>query len=787
MTDLLLRNVRYAIRALVRTPGFTITAILTLALGIGANIAVFSALDAVLLKPLPYPDPDRLVRLRQTSESEGDTDVVRVRLTDWDRLSSSFDAISGYLVEDLSDTTGGEPERVRRATVLPRFTEVWGVPPAIGRSFTEADHRGGGPATVVLISDGYWRRRFDADPDVLTKVVRFGNRSYQVIGVMPATFVFHDRDVDWWTPEWVDAPWMTRTALGIIGIGRLRPGAALEQARTDLARVQAGLAQSFPDTDRDLRPVIAPLKDDLVGSAGQSLWLLFGAVSVLLLIVCSNIAALLLSRGAQRAPEIAVRYSLGATRRSLVAQLLTEAAVLALFGGAAGLLVGIGATAALQQLAADVPRLSEAGIDTRLAIYTLATVGVVALLCGTVPAWRAAGGTTPRLDTGARVTPRHSLQWALAGVQVVLSVALLSGAGLLLQSAAALSRVDAGFDHAHVLAFRISGSFGEEANYDRTVQRINRTLDELEALPGVSAAATTTALSGVSESYLDEYELTGVRAGERVIAQERFVSPSYFATMAIPLLAGDLCRRPEAARVEAPEAMVNRSFVRRYLGDRQAIGLSVAGRRITGVVADARERALHLEPEPTVYSCISAPSPFPHFLVRTTDDPAAAATVVRQRIRQLEPLRSVYNVTPLVERIGSAYAENRLRTTLLTAFAGSALFLACLGVYGTLSYMVGLRRREVGLRLALGAGRGRILRQFLAEGLRVAAIAAAIGLALSIASARVLSGMLYGVEPGDPVTLAGAVALVVAFAMVAAIIPSIRAALLNPMRVLREE
>jgi hypothetical protein len=309
----------------------------------------------------------------------------------------------------------------------------------------------------------------------------------------------------------------------------------------------------------------------------------------------------------------------------------------------------------------------------------------------------------------------------------------------------------------------------------------------LEALPGISAAATTTLLSGISESSLDEYELTGSRPGERVIAQGRFVSPSYFSTMTIPLVAGELCRRPETARVEVPEAMVNRSFVRRYLGDRPAVGQDVSGRRITGVVADAREQALNLEPEPTVYSCISAPTPFPGFLVRTTGDPAAAAGAVRTRIRELEPLRSVYDITPLDERIGSAYIDNRLRTTLLTAFAASALLLACLGVYATLSYVVGLRRREVGLRLALGAGRAGILRQFVWQGMRVAAVAAAVGLALYAAASRALSGMLFGVEPTDPATLAAVLVVVLTVATLASLIPAARAAFLQPMQVLREQ
>jgi predicted permease len=353
----------------------------------------------------------------------------------------------------------------------------------------------------------------------------------------------------------------------------------------------------------------------------------------------------------------------------------------------------------------------------------------------------------------------------------------------------ALSQVDAGFDATHVLTFRISGSFGEELDYSRTVQRINRTLDELRAMPGVTAAATTTQLPGTPGGFPAEFELVEGRAGERLPAEVRVVSPSYFETMRIPIAAGELCRRPMDA-TGTTEVMVNRRFAERYLAGRPAVGMHLAAvspDRIIGIVGDAREQGIDRSPTPTVYQCFSAPTPFPLFLVRTSGDPAALSSAVRLKINALEPLRSVYDIAPLDERIGDAYAENRLRTVVLAALAVTALVLACLGIYGTLGYVVGLRRREIGLRLALGAARSRILRQFVSQGVRVAAIACAFGLGLSFMFTRALSGMLFGVTPNDPATLAAAVAGVLGVAALAALIPAARAALVQPMRTLRDE
>jgi predicted permease len=426
-----------------------------------------------------------LVRIRQTDRLAGERDVAGVRVQDWNRDNRTFTAISGFVTEDVSDTTGHEPQRVRRATVLPNFFDVWGVHPARGRGFAPAEHQLGGPRAVV-VSDRYWRTRLGADPAVLTKQVRLGQLAFAIVGVMPPTFVFLDRETDWWVPEFVNAPWsQARQFNSTLTIGRLRPDITIEQASGDIARVQAELARKFPQTDGQLRPIVTAFADSVVGDSRGSLWVLFGAVSILLLIACSNIVALLLSRGAQRQQEIVVRYSLGATRQTVALQLLTETAVLAAAGGAAGLMVATLAASAHQRLAPDVPRLDQAGLNGRIVLYTATAAIVVSLLCGLLPALRASRGNALQRASSGRVSRRFGLQWLLAGVQVALAVTLLAGAGLLVRTASALAAVDTGFEPDRVLTFRISGSFGEDPDYTRTVQRINRTLDELETVPGV--------------------------------------------------------------------------------------------------------------------------------------------------------------------------------------------------------------------------------------------------------------------------------------------------------------
>ncbi|HUI42154.1 MAG TPA: ABC transporter permease [Terriglobia bacterium] len=804
-----LGNLRSALRFVRKSPWFAVTVVATLALGIGANSAVFSALDAVVLRPLPFPDSAQLMKIDQFNPKNAGQGgfAAPVRLEDWNRLNSTFQAIAGYYLEDESETSGELPEKVTSALVTPRFLQVWGVAPALGRDFTPDEERFGGPS-AVLISDRFWRRRFGADPAAVGKKLRLGGSSSTIVGVMPASFLFPERDVDVWSAVPMNAPYaQSRESTWFITIGRLKPGATLAQARANLAAVQAQLGRQFPKTDGELGVKVVALKETIVGDMQESLWLLFGSVSLLLLIACTNIAALLLARAAQRQHEIAIRFSLGASRGAVVAQLLTEAFVLALAGAGAGLLLAGAASKAFRMLAGNLPRVDEIGLDWRIVLYSLACAVAATLLCGLFPALRATRRSLSRSMAQAnrtQVSTRSRMQWTLVGVQVSLAVTLLAGAGLLVRSFQALGRVSPGFEVSHILTLHISAGWGETADMKALGQRIDRTLEALRSVPGVEAVATSADLPGVPTQYQTEVKLAegGTEPDRKLMVESRFVSPAYFATMQVPLLAGELCREPvsspdrKGAAWSSLQVMVNRSFANTYFGAAIPMGYHVQlpgnsfvppPGEIRGVVGDAREEGLNRAPSPTVYWCVSDPDPDPYYLIRARGAPMALAQTLRRKIHEVEPARSVFDVMPLSERLGDAFADTRLRTVLLAFFALTAVSLACLGLYGTLSYFVNIRRREVGLRLALGALRRQVLRQFLLEGLGVAALGCMGGLLLAAAFARLLSGMLYGVSPSDAITLTGVVALMLSVAALASVIPALRAARVEPMQVLREE
>ena len=793
-------NLKSASRFVRKSPSFSITVILTLAIGIGANSAVFSAIDAILLRPLPFPNGDQLMELRQynVKVKSPQSRIAPVRIEDWNRMNSTFQAITGYYSEDNSETSGALPEKVAQAFVTPRFLQVWGISPALGRDFNAEEEHFGGP-NAILISDRFWRRRFGADPNALGKKLRINGYSSSIVGVMPASFMFPERDVDLWSPAPPDAPIAQgREWTWYVGIGRLKPGVTLEQARADLATAQKQLGSAFPKTDADLTVGIRPLKETTIGGVRRSLWILYGSVSLLLLIACTNIIALLLARAAQRQHEISVRFSLGGSRTAIVTQLLTEVFVLAVAGAATGLLVANAAASVFRTLAANLPRVDEIHLDWRIVLYSLVCSVLATLVCGLFPAIRGTRrNVSSSLTHGSRtlVSARQPLQWLLVGVQVALAVTLLAGAGLLLRSFQELGRVSPGFEANQVLTFRISGSYGETADWKGLMQRIDRTIDSLRSMPGVEAAATSGELPGVPVQWPTELKIAeGQTDPERkILAESRFVSPSYFATMKIPLLSGELCRARSDPKTM--NVVVNRSFVNAYLGGATVVGhhlqmpsMSFLEQgEIQGVVGDAREEGLNRAPGPTVYWCSSAPGPDPFYLVRTRTEPMTMAETIRKKIHEIEPARSVFNISPLTEHLDEAFAENRLRTVLLAFFAATAVSLACVGLYGTLSYTVNMRRREVGLRLALGALRGQIVKQFLLQGLRVSFVGCAAGWILAAAFGRVLSGMLYGVSPSDVPTLSAVVLLVLVVAAVASLVPAIRAARVEPMQVLREE
>jgi len=791
-----IRNVRHATRALRKTPAFTAAVIATLALGIGANSAVFSAVYAVLLRPLPFPHSERLVTLAQVRREDHQPFVAPTRLEDWNRLNNTFQAISGYYSQDDSELSGDLPEKLRRSFVAPRFLQVWGVAPALGRDFTpQEEHFGGPPA--VLISDRLWRRRFGADPNVLGKALRIGQVAIPIVGVMSASFQFPERDVDLWSASPSDAPFaQSRDLTWFNAIGRLKPEVTLAQARANLAAVQADLGRQFPKPDAGISVDIEPLKEATVGGVRKSLWLLFGSVSLLLLIACANVAALLLSRAAGRRHETSVRFSLGASRRSVAAQWFTEALLLSLAGAGLGLLVAAASSAVFRALAKDLPRVEEIGLDWKLVVYTLICAVGAALACGVLPAIR---GSRNNLAVSlaqagrSQAGGRNPVQLALVAVQVALAVTLLAGAGLLLRSFQELGRVAPGFDPSHVLTFHISTSWSETNDYKSSAQRLQRLLDGLRATPGVESAASALWLPGVPALYQVELQTVEGRAETepKMLAQSRVATGSYFQTMRIPLVAGEVCREQSIT----PAAMVNRSFADVYLGGIRALGhhitepgnAYVSPTEIRGIVADTRDSGLDHEPIPTVYWCYNANQPGTYFLVRTHADPKTMVETIRRKVHELEPMRSVYDLTPLSDHISDAYAENRLRTILLTFFAATAITLACVGLYGTLSYLVGVRQREIGLRLALGALRTQIVLQFLVQGLRVSVAGCVAGVALAAVFTRSLAGMLFGVSAWDSLTLTVVVALAIGVSVMASLLPAIRAARLEPMQVLRED
>jgi putative ABC transport system permease protein len=569
----------------------------------------------------------------------------------------------------------------------------------------------------------------------------------------------------------------------------------LKQARADLARVQANLGRQFPKTDGDLSVLIEPLKEATVGGV-RSLWILFGSVTLLLLIACTNIAALLLSQAACRQHEIAVRFSLGASRVLVATHLLTEVLILALAGASVGLLAAGAASRVFRYLARDLPRIDEIGLDWRIVLYSLVCALLATLLCGVFPAVRASR-RDPALSLAqagrAQVSHRNPLQLVLVGMQIALAVTLLAGAGLLVRSFQVLARVSPGFHPEQVLTFHISTSWAETNNYKASNQRMDRLLDGLRAVRGVESAASAGWLPGVPNGYQIEVKTSEGRAETepKMLAQFRAVTPDYFTTLRIPVLAGEICREHSNSN----GVMVNRSFANSYLGGTGALGRHLAQPAnsfippavIVGIVGDARETGLDREPVPTVYWCFGSMQPGAYFLVRSRGDPKAMAETIRRKVHEIEPRRSVYDLTPLAEHISDAYAQNRMRTILLAFFALTAIVLACVGLYGTLSYLVSVRQREVGLRIALGAMRSQIMRQFLVQALRVCGGGIAVGLALAAAFTRLLTTMLYGVSPWDAATLAGVVAMVLLVSLAASFLPAIRAARLDPMQVLRLE
>jgi putative ABC transport system permease protein len=793
-----LRDFRYALRVLVRKPGFAATVILTLALGVGASSTIFSLIDTVLLRPLPYPDSARLVAIHEAKPADqfAQTPVAPGRLEDWQRLTRAFDAVAGSAGNSFTDTTGMVPERLYGADVSPRFFAVIGTPAALGRTFTAQEEEYGGPLSVV-ISEGLWRRRFFADPEILGRNLVLGGRSYKVVGVMPPGFQYPSPSTELWLPK--QAPpgvLRLREARFYDCIGRLRPGITLEQARAELAAVQRKLGEQYPKTDAGWTVVLEPLKDRIVGNVRFALWLLLGSVSLLLLIACANVACLLLARLNGRTAEIATRLALGAGRAAIARQLLAEGLAYAAAGGLAGMALAFAAVELLRKRLPGMPRITELSVNGRMLLVVAGISMLSVLLFSLAPilqTLRSGLGSSMTQAGRSLVGRSQRLPRSLVAAQLALATALLIGAGLFLRSLNRLEEVPLGFHPENVLALRIGAAFNESPA--SAMERHRRTLDALASAPGVTAAAMSSGLPGVTETWPREFEIAGRPApgGTLRFAAWRIVTAGYFQTVGIPILAGRTCRMNAGA--EHPfEALVNRQFADRYFRGMNPVDRTILGgpigdtrTRIVGVVADAREDGRNSEPQPLIYACgYLRYWPDADFLIRA-EHPAALAGSIGQAIRAIDPSRAVYSVRPLGSALDEALSQTRFRTFLVSLFSLMALALSAIGLYGVMAYMVSQRTREIGLRLALGAPPARILGEILRSGGVLAAGGGAAGVAIGALSARALSSLLYGVEPLDLSSYLMAGAVLGGAALAACLAPARRAMSIDPTEALREQ
>jgi predicted permease len=796
--DSLVADLRYGLRLLRKSPLFAMITVATLALGIGANTAIYAVVDAVLIRPLPYTDPDRLAMVW-----EDVSDLSFPRNTpapgnyfSWKELNRVFTDMAATRGASANLTLGGPPEQIVGRRVTANFFSVLGVQPALGRTFTDDEDRSG--AAVTVISHGLWLRRYGGNPNVIGADVMMNGSRRSIIGVMPRGFVFRSREIDFWNPiQFTPAETTTRGSHFLNVVARLAPGVTLEQARQDMHDVARRLTDQFPDTNTRVGAVVIPLKEDLLGDAGLQLIVLMSAAGCVLLIACANIAGLLLSRAMSRRGEMAVRSALGATSRRLVRQMVIESLILALAGGALGLaLVPAGMT--VLQAMVPVGLEGSSGLDGTLLGFALVAALGTGLLFSLVPAAHTARASLQQTlhEAGrSRIGSRTMTRDALVVVQVATALVLLVAAGLLLRTLDNLRRIDLGFRAGNLLTMRTTLPASKYQDPTVRLAFYDRVIADVRALPGVEDAAYISTLPFLSVGNTSGYDVEGqaTRLGQDSLF--RVGTANYLRTIGVQLLEGRLLL--DSDNRDAPRVVViNETFARQHwpgesaLGRRVRFGSKDPWRTIVGVVRDVRERGYELEMKPGTYVPYAQQltSWFPESLViRTTRDSTAIAQAARRIVASVDPDQPVAAVRTMNEIVDQNVADRTDQTRLVGAFAGLALLLAGIGLYGVLSYGVSQRAREIGLRMALGASAGSVTRLVIGRGLTLTALGLGIGLAAAWAAARSLTTLLYGVQAADPATFGGVVALLAAVALAACTVPALRAARVDPMEVLRQE
>jgi predicted permease len=810
----LLQDLRYGARTLRKSPGFTAVAILTLALGIGVNTALFSVVNGVLLNPLPYPRANQLVALWWDRLPGQHSSVTYLNFLDWQKENTAFSSLGAIQQDNMVVTGAGEPERVDGARISANFFDLLGVKPLLGRSFRpEEDQLGAGP--VALIGDGFWSRKFGSSPDVLGKSITVDGRSCAIVGVVrEKSPIYTTADV--FTPigQYSEEPFRDRRAsLGTVAIGRMKPEVTLAQARADMDSVARNLATEYPDANKGTGIFVNPLKDDLTGDFAPILFVLLGAVGFVLLIACANVANLLLARSAARAREFAIRVALGATRRRIARQLLTESLLLAAAGGALGLLFAAWATkAALAVIPDALPRADEIGLDGRVLFFTLAISILVGIAFGVVPALKT---SQPDLHESLKEGGRGSsgtrlrTQNIFVAAEMALAVVLLAGAGLMIRSLVGLANVNPGFDPQHVMEFGVSPS----AERLRSPAQIRETYRQLTArfedVPGVSAASPLAGAVPLTGDSLVGFWITGQpkppSAKEMTRAQWYAAAPDYLKVMGIPLQRGRFLSAQDTET--APfVVVVDEGFARSIFPGENPIGkriniaiLDVEGAEIVGVVGHVKHAGLDAagiqDERGQIYFAISQ---LPDrvlpllgractFVVRAAGTPRAVSESLRAASQKYDSRQVLYEFKPMTQVVSDSIAARRFAMILLGVFAALALVLAAVGIFGVISYVTGQRTQEIGIRMALGAQRNDVLRLVLGHGMRVALLGVAIGLAAALGLTRLLASQLYGVGAKDPLTFAGVAGLLTLVALAACYIPARRAMCVDPMVALRYE
>ena len=804
--ETLLQDARHGLRTLVRAPGFTVVALLTIALAIGANTAIFSVVNAVLLRTLPYTEPDRLVRVYLVNPAQDITDgrLSVPEVDDWRGLTRALSSLAGTIAVPMILTGQGEPTEHETAVVVGDLFGTLGVTPLIGRVLTGDDIRQAVPRAVI--SERMWTTRFGRDPRILGRTLVMGSRPYTIVGVIPSGFRYPESEVDFWLPQSVLPDDMlgprVRSQRVYEGIACLAPGVTLEQAQDDVNRVAAQLAAAYPDTNRGWSAArIVPLRTTIVGEVGTALLVVFSVAGVILLIACANLANLQLARGTARRREVATRLALGARPARILRQLLTESLVLGLLGGLLGVAVGLWGLQTLLALSAGtLPRMEDVRLDARVMAFGLLLAILTALLFGILPALRAA-----RTDPQQRVREGRGtvgdggrLRNGLVVAHLALAVVLVVGGTLMARSFLALRGVDPGFDPDKVLAvtmqYNLPSSSGDLAAH--LLQRRQEILERIAALPGVVAAGSITSLPLDAECR-DTLVFTKADGtpppGEAPFqAANCIVSPGYIKAMRIPLLRGRPL--PEAWPEGAPfPFLVSEAAARRFWPGQDPIGQIVranyGGRAVVvGIVGDVRQNGLAADPPPVVYfNQRTAPRVLTTIVARTSGDPMLLSEPIRAAVRQVDPNQPIRRITTLADVMSESIARDRFFTLLFGLFGGLALVLAAVGVYGVLAYSVGQRTREIGVRIALGAQVADLLQLVVGDGMRLVLAGVALGTVVALLTARVLSSQLHGIHATDPVAFVLATGVLTAVALLACWVPARRATRIHATDALRAE